>query len=386
MRHNTKEQSPCCLVFGNHLNAHAIIRGLSEIGIQKEDIWLVKDKGFPRLSAEVLNRKIRTWEIDIHDNYEIVEKIRDQFGITRKKVLFFTDERYLTALQPLKNAKPASDFRFFIGSEKHLDTILDRLRFYDFIEQNRIAPVPRTIPGTEEPFLKLGERVVVRPRVSWGALVKRQRVSIVSSRAALEKVLSQYRQAGLSADNWCFQEVLSIDPIHNVSVCGWFDKRHRHLFCTRKVLQHPEPCGNGDVVEYLPEPPGKVLEQSIALLAALEYSGPFELEWVYDDSSGVYRIIELNPRFWLQHGLAACIEGQQILIKRYVGQKDVSSVPLNCNSGVRYWVNPLFALFRMLRGDFRGLRYYFSPGATHPISLCQALLYAPFHVLGKRSL
>lgn len=379
------QESPVCLIFGTHLNAHTIIQRLSEIGILSQDICIVKPKGYPSFAAEIFNRSIQVWEIEIDTADELPEKIRERFGVTRTKILFFTDESNLSAFNAALINGAIPDMRLFVGSSKHLDTILDRLLFYKFVQERGLAHVPRTISGREDPFAKFGGQVVVRPRVSWSSPRNRQRVSIVSSPEALAKVLSVYRTAGLTPDDWCYQEVLSMDAVHNVSVCGWFDARHQHLFCTRKILQHPEPCGNGDVIEFLAEPPPYIIEQSNALLEALEYEGPFELEWVYDNSHRTYKIIELNPRFWMQHGLVDVISGGTV-VRRYLGMDGVLTAEFPQLRSVRYWVNPLYGLLRMLQGDFRGMRFYFSRSSISPISLVQALVYAPFHFRGKRAL
>ena len=125
------------------------------------------------------------------------------------------------------------------------------------------------------------------------------------------------------------------------------------------------------------------MEQSRALLEALEYEGPFELEWVYDEKTHDYKIIELNPRFWMQHSMVGAAS-RQAVIRKYMGINGDFQINQKVNhSEVHYWVNPLYAIFRLLKGDLQGLRYYFMEGAVSPISLTQAIVYAPMHYLGK---
>ena len=50
-----------------------------------------------------------------------------------------------------------------------------------------------------------------------------------------------------------------------------------------------------------------VQNQSITLIKALNYSGVCEIEYLYDERSNEYKLIEINPRTWLWVGLAkAC--------------------------------------------------------------------------------
>ena len=380
------EKNFVALIFGTHLNANSIVRGLLTIGIDPENICLVNEKGNPWFSARFLKFSIKTSDFDFNNAAELPQKLRELFGFETIKVLFFTDERYLAVLSTARNLGEIPDFRFFAGSDRHLETILDRLKFYRFIEQNHLAPVPKTISGDKNPFEILGDPVLIRPNVSWRSPRKRQRVAILASKADLEKITDLYRKDGLQPEEWCYQEVLSTEAIHNLSVCGWYDAKEQHLFCTRKLLQHPESCGNGDVNELMLNAPGSIMEQSCAIFQALEYNGPLELEWVYDEKNGIYKIIELNPRFWMQHSLVGAAS-RQAVIRKYMGVNGDIHINQKINySEVRYWVNPLYALLRLLKGDLRGLRYYFMKGAVSPISLTQAIFYAPMHFLGKCSL
>jgi hypothetical protein len=383
---SVSEKNFIAIIFGTYLNTNSIVQGLLNIGIDSENISLVNERGKPWFLARFLNPSIKTREMDFNDAPDLPQKLRELFGIETIKVLFFTDERFLAALSKAQNRGEIPDIRFFAGSDRYMETMLDRLKFYRFVEQNQLAPVPKTIRGDENPFEILDGRVLIRPNVSWRTLHKRQKVAILASKVELEKITNLYRKDGLHPEDWCYQEVLSTEAKHNVSVCGWYDAKEQHLFCTRKLLQHPEICGNGDVNELMLSAPGSIMEQSYALLQALEYKGPLELEWVYDKKNGIYKIIELNPRFWMQHSLAGAAS-RQVVIRKYLGVNSDCHISQNINPNeVRYWVNPLYALFRLLKGDLLGIRYYFMKGAVSPISLTQAMVYAPMHFLGKPAL
>lgn len=383
---SASDENLIILIFGTHLNAHSIVRGLLTIGIDPKNIYLVYDKGNSCFSARIFNPSIKTWELDVIDATELPQKIRMRFGIKTIKVLFFTNERFLSAISSARKKGKIPDIRFFAGNDCYMEIILDRLKFYRFIEQNQLAPVPKTIPGDRNPFKILDDRVLVRPNMSWSSHSKRQRVAIVSSVVELEEITDHYRKYGLHPEEWCYQEVLSTKAKHNVSICGWYENKEHHIYCTRKLLQHPENCGNGDVNELMLDSPGSIMEQSYALLKALDYKGPFELEWVYDEKDGVYKIIELNPRFWMQHSLVGAASSQAV-IRKYMGvNSDFYISKKNNPNEVRYWVNPLYGIFRLIKGDLQGLRYFFMKEAVSPFSLIQAIVYAPIHFLGKSAL
>ncbi len=386
MSMESRESSPIALVFGAHLNGHSIVRSLQANGVPTEDIYIAKLTGTPSLSAEFFNRDVEAWTFDIEKAEDLPGAIRRRFGSERTKVLFFTDERYLPALNRASLRGEVPDLRFFVGSSRHLDTLLDRFLFYRFIEGCfDEPPVPATLPGDVDPIASFGSSFVIRPRISWHSVRSRFKVRIVSSPRELDEVVAEYAAGGLTPEDWCIQELLSMDARHNVSVCGWYDGDHQEIFCTRKLLQHPPRCGNGDVIELLSDPPGLIVEQTLTLLQALQFEGPFELEWVFDRNSESYKIIELNPRFWMQHSLVDALCGWG-LVGRYLGKHGTVREPSPQGRSFRYWVNPLYALYRLLRMDSRGLKYYYSSMSITPISLFQSLLYAPFHFVGKGSI
>jgi predicted ATP-grasp superfamily ATP-dependent carboligase len=202
---------------------------------------------------------------------------------------------------------------------------------------------------------------------------------VISSRKTFDQWMTDFRTRGLDIDQLCYQELLSIRDKDNVSICGWYDQRKHYLFCTRKVLQHPPKTGNGDVVERI-EPPDGLMDVAIRILQALKYDGPLELEFVFDERSNSYQVIELNPRFWMQHGLIEAVTGHA-LVSSYLGIAPTKpSVPMPED---HYWVNPLYAVFRLMKTDIRAVRYALRRDAYMPFSFSQAIGYAPIHIFHK---
>jgi D-aspartate ligase len=76
-------------------------------------------------------------------------------------------------------------------------------------------------------------------------------------------------------------------------------------FTGRKLLQYPAQSGTGVAVKACPIP--EIVDTSRRLLARLGYHGVSELEYKHDRRNGRYVLIEMNPRFWDQHGLGAAV-------------------------------------------------------------------------------
>ena len=75
------------------------------------------------------------------------------------------------------------------------------------------------------------------------------------------------------------------------------------LFTGRKLRQTPPTIGTARVAEARWDP--ALAEQGVALLRALGFHGIAQVELKRDPRDGTFRLIEVNPRLWEWHGLAA---------------------------------------------------------------------------------
>ncbi len=75
------------------------------------------------------------------------------------------------------------------------------------------------------------------------------------------------------------------------------------LFCGRKLRQTRGYMGSARVGEALWV--DEVVDQAVELLRALEFHGISQVEVKRDPRDGRYKLIEVNPRLWQWHGLAA---------------------------------------------------------------------------------
>jgi hypothetical protein len=366
------------VVCGNHINAHTVVRNLERLGWPGRLILLRHETEAPGL-ANCLNPQVEPWAVAIQAPAELPALIEARFGREGAVWVFFTDERYHVAFASWKANHPGSALRFHLGSTAQMTAVLDRYEFCRFIGDRRLAAVPRTIRGEEDPFAAFGESFIARPRLSWFGVAQRERVRLVTGRTEHAAALKSFESRGLQAVDLSYQELLSIRNQDNVSICGWYGPAVQHLYCSRKVLQYPPNTGGGDVVELLSPPPG-VMEQAQGILTALAYEGPFELEFVFDEQAGEFKVTELNPRFWLQQGLIEAVSGRA-LVSTYLGRAPQPTT--EAERALRYWVNPLYTLFRLSKADFRSLRYWCSRRSWVPFTMCEAMRYGWQHVRGR---
>ncbi len=338
------------VIIGTYINAYSIYKGLKEISFQGDiyaiDTRVEKTKTFLEVMTDdvkVIKKKLET----VEDIIEIVNSISAD-----KRYMFFTDEECIDIIKEAITGERISGVVAFTGSGIDNKLIFNRYEFYQFIEKNQLAIVPQTISSDVDPFDTIGNRFIIRPNNSWEDNIKTPRLSIVESKEQLEEIEQGYLKLGMKRNMWCYQEVLSSESKHNLSVCGWYDEEEKLFLITRKVVQHPPKTGCGDVVEVVEKYPHKLLEYAENILAALKYRGPFELEFVYDINTGRYCVIELNPRFWMQHELVEK-NSDYYLIRKSLNQQCKPHLDLK----YKYWINTNQLIYRLLKGQIGIIRY-----------------------------
>ena len=365
---NDKLYSEYAVIIGTYVNACSIIDGLKKIGYRGGIVAIDPLVDRAACLTEVLFPDVKTVKRKIGNLDEIVSVINTQIHETIRKVVFMTSEEFI---EPVRKAVAGGKLRnttAHTGSGVDNDLIFDRFRFYRFVESLDIRNTPRTISSLEDPFSVFGSDFIIRVNKSWDGNRKLPRLRIVHSREEKEQAEKDFAADGLTPDMWSYQELLSTVDTNNVSVCGWYDDQFRQYALTRKIIQHPPKVGNGDVVEIFHEAPGQLVEQTEQILRALDYRGAFEMEYVLDEKSGEYKLIELNPRFWMQHGLIEKAT-DYALIRRAIGQENLTAVP-DSELEHLYWINGSQALFRLAKGQV-SLMKYFRKGVCVP-SLLQS--------------
>jgi predicted ATP-grasp superfamily ATP-dependent carboligase len=106
------------------------------------------------------------------------------------------------------------------------------------------------------------------------------------------------------------------------------------LFCGRKLRQTPPGVGTCRVGEavWVEE----VVEQGLRLLRELGHTGLSQVEFKRDPGDGAYRLMEVNPRLWQWHGLAAAcgVDLPRIAYEDLTGERPA---PASMNGRRRRW-------------------------------------------------
>jgi predicted ATP-grasp superfamily ATP-dependent carboligase len=138
----------------------------------------------------------------------------------------------------------------------------------------------------------------------------------------LQQLSADYRRLSAVHPEVLVQEWIP-GPVENIAILGGYVGQNSQLlayFTARKIVQAPEDCGTGCVVESVEIP--ELLQPSLRLFQALHYSGMAEVEYKRDAADGKLKLIEINTRHWDQHrlGQASGINLTWTAYSHYIGR------------------------------------------------------------------
>ncbi len=156
---------------------------------------------------------------------------------------------------------------------------------------------------------EVGFPLFVKPSepIAFRKVYPRRRVFSCNSMAELDEA---YEKAAPYAP--MLQEVVSGGDKELYTVGSYLDREGRALgiYCGRKLRQTPRSrklvprgvgsCRHGETL-WLPE----LVEDSLRLLKVCGYTGVSQVEYKHDPRSGEFKLMEINPRLWMWHTLAA---------------------------------------------------------------------------------
>jgi predicted ATP-grasp superfamily ATP-dependent carboligase len=155
--------------------------------------------------------------------------------------------------------------------------------------------------SADEPTDELGYPVVIKPAKSVGF---RDRFGVKAfrckTRDELERRFAETRRFDPLVQEWVPG---GDDTLYTVGSYLAPDGEALGLFSGRKLMQTPREIGTARVAEarWLPD----LVDDALRLLRALGVWGISQVEFKRDPRDGRFKLIEVNPRLWEWHGLAA---------------------------------------------------------------------------------
>lgn len=211
----------------------------------------------------------------------------------------------------------------YLGSEgfhflpRHFPPALldDKFAFGEYACSVGVAPLPQWT-GIDDAASAMFP-LVLKARCSWMNGVKMPRGWVCRSPAEIALAQKEITRLRLPQDQFFFQQWLPATAEDNFSVCGFWDAAaaRRNLVCVvQRRIGYGADLSSSSVVAVVPDP-ADLLVRCGEILNGIAFQGPFELEFLRHESQ--FHVLELNPRFWMQHGLF--VSAGNGLMKRYLG-------------------------------------------------------------------
>lgn len=303
------------VVFSNHVNAWTIKKGLKKLGKELEVYT-------PNLKNNIIKHTVS--------------------HIPKNSTLFFTEENNL------KNYINSFEYKFYPRSFPSV-ILDDKFEFANFLYSINEIAIPYTDINSalQYPFF-------LKAKHSWKNDEKLPRGYICENEDDLNENIVKLKEQNFSCE-WFFKQKLLTSPLeNNISVSGFFDHRNSKrnvMLVTKKVFGSEKKITTGVAVETIVDP-NNLIDRTKNILINLNYTGPFEMEFFYERSDNKYYVLELNPRFWMQHGIF--IEHyQNAIIKRYLNIDQTNDWFENGVAPFKkiIWIDNLFYLNSILRGN-----------------------------------
>jgi len=290
---------PAALVFNCHITGLAVARSLGRRGVPV--IGLDRDEnGYGLHSRYTAVAGLCPYPLD--DERGFVDLLMEIGGaLKRKAVLFPCLDEWVFAV-----ARHASELgEFFVLPFSDLETverILDKNQLYRKCEERRI-PIPRTFyVGEQSPERIAGE-------ISFPCIVKPALQREFTNEFGEKVFRAETRQDFLS---FCeraghhpllAQEIVGAGLDSFYSLCSYIgrDGEPKGVFVGRKLEQYPPDFGTACLVDsrYVDE----IVERGVDILRQFGYHGISEVEFIYDEPSGDFKLLDINTRVWKWIGL-----------------------------------------------------------------------------------
>jgi len=301
------------VIFGSGINAFTIEKGLKSLGLTVE---------------------YGSWDEDREHNEEAVA--------------FFTDEANLSRAMETRACRFEPEaFGFPVD---------DKLAFSRILASWGETVLAYAEMPPDDSEVSINPPFCIKARSSWIGSAKTPRGYVCRSREDMARAVRNIARLGWQPDGFFLQQYVEGPVENSFSVSGYFDARNPHraaTIVTRKLLGYHKEMTTGAVVQTLPDP-ADLVARTRAILTRADYTGPFEMEFLRDPQADRYYVLELNPRFWMQHGIFVDFH-ENAVIRRYVGADETGDWNPQAASAACLWISLEAVLVWMCKAEARQL-------------------------------
>jgi D-aspartate ligase len=225
-------------------------------------------------------------------------------GFKQKAVLCTGADDYVVFVSKYREELSAS-YVFLLPEHELIEAVLDKYTMYELaIKHNIPCPTTYIIKEREQVENAIQEGIefpcILKPTLGHEFRKKiNKKAIVINTPDELREGYEAYHQYGtlilqeiIPGDNKCFCKVATLYD-DNMELLALFSLQKNHQF--------PAEFGTGAhiVSKKLPD----LIDMTLPFFKELNLKGIGMVEWKKDPRDGIYKFIEINPRFWLTHSL-----------------------------------------------------------------------------------
>lgn len=288
------------IIIGGHVQALGITRILGELGIP----MTILDATPYNLArhSKYTHRFIKYAKGHLLEKLIELKK-EDQL---QNNIIFPTNDEHVGIISQHK--KELEDFYIVATSDwPVIEKCYNKRLTYNIAKSIGIPIAETWMPDSKEELLqlKLPYPVIIKPAVmhSFYSQLK-QKVFVCNNEEEL-KANYDLALSVIPKNEIIIQDIITGGSEHLYSACFLFDgDKEIQSLVGRRARQHPPDFGNATTFAQIVDNE-ELLETSRMLLKEIKYKGVCEVEYKFDPIDQTYKFLEINPRTWKWHSIAA---------------------------------------------------------------------------------
>ena len=301
---HTLEQykKPIAFALGNYLTSGlGIVRNLGQLNIPT--VVYASDKKqlsfYSRYTTGIQSPDPRYQENQYIDDLITIGQHLKEKGV----LLPISDTDTITILKHRKKLK--TYYHFTTPEFPIVNTLLNKKLFYQLLKKKKI-PHPKTyFPKNTKDISQISKELsfpcILKPTYS-SYFVQDYHKKLFIARSK-QQLTDHYQRAQLKKHQLMIQEIIPGDTTMQYGFNAYYTHQYIPIgiFMYQRIRQWPPTFGNGCSIKSTWKPE---LEKTITpLIKTIKYYGIVDTEFKYDTRDHSIKIIEINPRTWMQNSL-----------------------------------------------------------------------------------
>jgi D-aspartate ligase len=274
-------------------------------------------------------------------------------SLDEKGVLLPTSDPFVLFVSRFRK-ELGEHFLLNMPSPRVIESVVNKRRFYEEALSSGI-PIPQTHFPTS-----LQEVMEIKDDLIYPAFLKPYFSHLWSERFGTkgfkvenrDQLVARFKEIMPTGLEVMVQSIIQGPNTNHFKFSSYIDSNGKSIagFTSQKIRQYPTEFGVGTLMVSVHN--REVMELGMRFFERIGYTGMGSIEFKRDEADGIFHIIELNPRFWLQN-MQATYSGLNFPMIQYLDMVDGQAYPCSeYHDGVRWvdaWLD--YLSFRSHRRD-----------------------------------